>query len=176
MFFVLFHSFACLGKLSGGHQAAVMCVASWKGPSNTDFVATGSKDHYVKVFEVPSNGGLVYPTLHLEPPHYDGVQSLAVDAGDDACGREAKLFSGSRDSGIKRWNLLDGELEKSMNNAHKGWISGMAISAQGLVTTCRGGFIRLWDTDTCDTLTEIKTDSPINSVATSGQVVYTGAR
>lgn len=26
-----------------------MCVTSWKGQNNTDFVATGSKDHYVKV-------------------------------------------------------------------------------------------------------------------------------
>lgn len=39
----------CLGKISGGHQAAVMCVTAWSGTNNTDFVATGSKDHYVKV-------------------------------------------------------------------------------------------------------------------------------
>lgn len=42
-------SYSCLGKLSGGHQAAVMCVTAWQGTNNTDFVATGSKDHYVKV-------------------------------------------------------------------------------------------------------------------------------
>lgn len=42
-------SYSCLGKLSGGHQAAVMCVTAWQGQNNTDFVATGSKDHYVKV-------------------------------------------------------------------------------------------------------------------------------
>jgi kinesin family member 21 len=41
--------FSCIGKLSGGHQAAVMCVTAWDGPNNTDYVATGSKDHYVKV-------------------------------------------------------------------------------------------------------------------------------
>lgn len=58
-------TYSCLGKLSGGHQAAVMCVSSWEGPNNTDFVATGSKDHYVKVFEVTSGGGLVNPLLHL---------------------------------------------------------------------------------------------------------------
>lgn len=71
-------NFMCTGKLIGGHQAAVMCVASWEGSNNTDFVATGSKDHYVKVFEVPSSGGIVSaksnysPLLHLDPPHYDG--------------------------------------------------------------------------------------------------------
>ena len=41
--------FSCIGKLTGGHQAAVMCVTTWDGPGNTDYVATGSKDHYVKV-------------------------------------------------------------------------------------------------------------------------------
>lgn len=102
--------YTCLGKLSGGHQAAVMCVTAWKGQNNTDFVATGSKDHYVKVFEVSTNGGLVLPLLHLEPPHYDGVQSLVVT--NDALGADASLFSGSRDSGIKRWNLRNGELKQ----------------------------------------------------------------
>lgn len=101
-------TFSCLGKLSGGHQAAVMCIKAWEGPNNTDFVATGSKDHYVKVFEVPSSGGLVNPLLHLEPPHYDGVQALVVDK--EAIGVDAELFSGSRDSGIKRWDLRNGEL------------------------------------------------------------------
>merc|ERR1719251_524577 len=46
-----FHS---IGKLSGGHQAAIMCLAI--GPSNVNmdqnYVITGSKDHYIKVFDV----------------------------------------------------------------------------------------------------------------------------
>lgn len=46
--------FSCIGKLSGGHQAAVMCVTAWDGPNNTDYVATGSKDHYVKVTRADS--------------------------------------------------------------------------------------------------------------------------
>lgn len=46
--------FSCIGKLSGGHQAAVMCVTTWDGPGNTDYVATGSKDHYVKVSQLSS--------------------------------------------------------------------------------------------------------------------------
>lgn len=50
------------------------------------------------------------PLLHLEPPHYDGVQSLAVT--NNALGADAALFSGSRDSGIKRWDLRNGELKQ----------------------------------------------------------------
>ncbi|KAL1380067.1 hypothetical protein pipiens_014473 [Culex pipiens pipiens] len=87
-------TFSCLGRLSGGHQAAVMCLTAWEGPNNTDLVATGSKDHYVKVFEVNSRGGTVPPLLNLEPPHYDGVQALVV--AKDATGVDAELFSGSR--------------------------------------------------------------------------------
>uniref|UniRef100_A0A1B0EZ17 Uncharacterized protein n=1 Tax=Lutzomyia longipalpis TaxID=7200 RepID=A0A1B0EZ17_LUTLO len=97
-------------ETSGGHQAAVMCVTAWSGPNSTDFVATGSKDHYVKVFEVPSSSGLVLPLLHLEPPHYDGVQALTV--ANDGVGVDAELFSGSRDTGIKRWDLRTGELKQ----------------------------------------------------------------
>lgn len=95
----------------GGHQAAVMCVATWEGSEpGTDFVATGSKDHYVKVFEVSSAAGTVSPLLHLEPPHYDGVQALVV--ANNSLGADAELFSGSRDTGIKRWDLRNGELKQ----------------------------------------------------------------
>lgn len=52
--------FSSTGKLSGGHQAAVMCLAVGNTPmggmtdsgEKVEFVVTGSKDHYVKVFEV----------------------------------------------------------------------------------------------------------------------------
>ena len=88
-----------------------MCVATWEGPeAGTDFVATGSKDHYVKVFEVSSAAGIVSPLLHLEPPHYDGVQALVV--ANNSLGADAELFSGSRDTGIKRWDLRNGELKQ----------------------------------------------------------------
>lgn len=88
-----------------------MCVATWEGSeSGTDFVATGSKDHYVKVFEVSSAAGTVSPLLHLEPPHYDGVQALVV--ANNSLGADAELFSGSRDTGIKRWDLRNGELKQ----------------------------------------------------------------
>lgn len=41
--------YSCIGKLAAAHQAAVMCITTWDGPNNMDYVATGSKDHYVKV-------------------------------------------------------------------------------------------------------------------------------
>ena len=97
-----FHS---IGKLSGGHQAAVMCLATGKCDNDDegDYVITGSKDHYIKVFNVTDGkGGVVSPTVNLDPPHYDGIECLAV-SGD-------YLFSASRDTCIKRWNLRTQEL------------------------------------------------------------------
>lgn len=63
-----------------------------------------------QVFEVSTNGGTVSPLLHLEPPHYDGVQALVV--AKNSLGADAELFSGSRDTGIKRWDLRNGELKQ----------------------------------------------------------------
>lgn len=38
-----------VGKLSGAHQAAVMCLAVESAIPNQTVVVTGSKDHYIKV-------------------------------------------------------------------------------------------------------------------------------
>jgi kinesin family protein 4/21/27 len=44
-----FCRFEATAKLSGGHQAAVMCLAVGKLSEDEDVVITGSKDHYIKV-------------------------------------------------------------------------------------------------------------------------------
>lgn len=46
--------------------------------------------------------GTISPTHNFEPPHYDGIECLAIH-GD-------VLFSGSRDNGIKKWDLEQQEL------------------------------------------------------------------
>lgn len=46
--------------------------------------------------------GTIGPTHNFEPPHYDGIECLAIQ-GDI-------LFSGSRDNGIKKWDLDQQEL------------------------------------------------------------------
>lgn len=46
--------------------------------------------------------GTISPTHNFEPPHYDGIECLAIQ-GD-------VLFSGSRDNGIKKWDLEQQEL------------------------------------------------------------------
>ena len=46
--------------------------------------------------------GTVGPTHNFEPPHYDGIECLAIQ-GD-------VLFRGSRDNGVKKWDLEQQEL------------------------------------------------------------------
>ena len=43
------------------------------------------------------------PRHNLEPPHYDGVESLVI--------KDQTLFSGSRDNSIKKWNLHNYQLK-----------------------------------------------------------------
>ncbi|XP_065436165.1 kinesin-like protein KIF21B isoform X2 [Chrysemys picta bellii] len=91
-----------IGKLTG-HIGPVMCLTVNQTASNHDLVVTGSKDHYVKMFEIADSVvGNVGPTHNFEPPHYDGIECLAIQ-GD-------VLFSGSGDNGIKKWDLEQQEL------------------------------------------------------------------
>ena len=51
-----------------------------------------------QLFDVTEGSlGSVGPAHNFEPPHYDGIESLVVQ-GDI-------FFSGSRDNGIKKWDL-----------------------------------------------------------------------
>ena len=59
----------------------------------------------VQVFEVMDDSvGVLCPKYNLEPPHYDGIQSLCL-MGD-------LLYSGSRDMCIKKWDLAEQQLKQ----------------------------------------------------------------
>lgn len=52
----------------------------------------------LQLFDVTEGSlGSISPTHNFEPPHYDGIESLVIQ-GDI-------FFSGSRDNGIKKWDL-----------------------------------------------------------------------
>ncbi|KAH8871452.1 Kinesin-like protein KIF21A [Schistosoma japonicum] len=171
--------FYCVGKLHGSHQAPVMVLAAAQTPCNSPVagsepkltVVTGSKDHYIKVFDVsPNASGLLTPTLDLEPPHYDGIESLVIHGNI--------LFSGSRDAAIKKWNLSkNGRQEVLLAQAHKDWIQGLAVTYDGgsLVSGCRGGTLKLWKVEDCTCLGEINNahEGAINCVRTYEDRVFT---
>ncbi|KFQ61790.1 Kinesin-like KIF21B, partial [Pelecanus crispus] len=159
-----------IGKLSG-HIGPVMCLTVNQTASNHDLVVTGSKDHYVKVFEIAEGMvGNIGPTHNFEPPHYDGIECLAIQ-GDI-------LFSGSRDNGIKKWDLEQQELIQQIPNAHKDWVCALAfIPGRPMVlSACRGGMIKVWNVDTFTPVGEIKGhDSPINAICTNSKHIFTAS-
>ncbi|XP_062317736.1 kinesin-like protein KIF21A isoform X2 [Osmerus eperlanus] len=162
--------FVSTGKLTG-HLGPVMCLTVDQTGSGQDLVITGSKDHYIKMFDVTEGAlGSISPTHNFEPPHYDGIESLAVQG-------EA-LFSGSRDNGIKKWDLARKDLLQQVPNAHRDWVCALGVvpGSPALLSGCRGGVLKLWHTDTLGTLGELKGhESPINAIATNSSHLFTAS-
>ncbi|XP_077373306.1 kinesin-like protein KIF21A isoform X4 [Festucalex cinctus] len=162
--------FASTGKLTG-HQGPVMCLTVDHSGNNQDLVITGSKDHYVKLFDVTEGSlGTIGPTHNFEPPHYDGIESLVIQ-GDF-------FFSGSRDNGIKKWDLDRKDLLQQVPNAHRDWVCALGVvpGSPALLSGCRGGVLKLWHTDTLAGLGELKGhDSPINGISTNASHLFTAS-
>ncbi|XP_026533748.1 kinesin-like protein KIF21B [Notechis scutatus] len=161
--------FQPIGKLTG-HIGPVMCLTVNRTASNHDLVVTGSKDHYIKMFEIAEGvGGNIGPSHNFEPPHYDGIECLAIQ-GDI-------LFSGSRDNGIKKWDLEQQELIQQIP-AHKDWVCALAFvpSRPMLLSACRGGTVKVWNVDNFTPVGDIKGhDSPINAICTNSKHIFTAS-
>ncbi|XP_055274917.1 kinesin-like protein KIF21B isoform X5 [Moschus berezovskii] len=162
--------FQPIGKLTG-HIGPVMCLTVTQTASQHDLVVTGSKDHYVKMFELGEGvTGTIGPTHNFEPPHYDGIECLAIQ-GD-------VLFSGSRDNGVKKWDLEQQELVQQIPTAHKDWVCALAFvpGRPMLLSACRAGVIKVWNVDNFTPIGEIKGhDSPINAICTNSRHIFTAS-
>ncbi|XP_031419868.1 LOW QUALITY PROTEIN: kinesin-like protein KIF21A [Clupea harengus] len=162
--------FVSTGKLTG-HLGPVMCLTVDQTSNAQDLVFSGSKDHYIKMFDVTEGSqGNLSPTHNFEPPHYDGIESLVV-RGD--C-----LFSGSRDNGIKKWDLARKDLLQQVPNAHRDWVCALGVvpGSPALLSGCRGGVLKLWHSDTLAPLGELKGhESPINGISTNSSLLFTAS-
>uniref|UniRef100_A0A8C3XX56 Kinesin-like protein KIF21A n=1 Tax=Chelydra serpentina TaxID=8475 RepID=A0A8C3XX56_CHESE len=162
--------FQSTGKLTG-HLGPVMCLTVDRISNGQDLIITGSKDHYIKMFDVTEGAlGTVSPTHNFEPPHYDGIEALTI-IGDT-------LFSGSRDNGIKKWDLAQKDLLQQVPNAHKDWVCalGLVPDSSVLLSGCRGGILKLWNVDTVTPVGEMRGhDSPINAICTNSSHIFTAA-
>ncbi|KAJ8395406.1 hypothetical protein AAFF_G00033910 [Aldrovandia affinis] len=158
------------GKLTG-HIGSVMCLTVGHSIGGKDQVITGSKDHYVKVFDVAEGTlGNIGPAHNFEPPHYDGIECLAIQG--------EVLFSGSRDNGIKKWDLEQQELIQQIPNAHKDWVCALAYvpGRPMLLSGCRGGMLKVWNVENFTPIGEIKGhDSPINAICTNSKHIFTAS-
>uniref|UniRef100_A0A8C0XUV8 Kinesin-like protein KIF21A n=1 Tax=Castor canadensis TaxID=51338 RepID=A0A8C0XUV8_CASCN len=162
--------FQSTGKLTG-HLGPVMCLTVDEISNGQDLIITGSKDHYIKMFDVTEGAlGTVSPTHNFEPPHYDGIEALTIQ-GDN-------LFSGSRDNGIKKWDLAQKDLLQQVPNAHKDWVCALGVvpGHPVLLSGCRGGILKLWNMDTFVPVGEMKGhDSPINAICVNSTHIFTAA-
>ncbi|XP_030178048.1 kinesin-like protein KIF21A isoform X7 [Lynx canadensis] len=162
--------FQSTGKLTG-HLGPVMCLTVDQISNGQDLIITGSKDHYIKMFDVTEGAlGTVSPTHNFEPPHYDGIEALTIQ-GDN-------LFSGSRDNGIKKWDLAQKDLLQQVPNAHKDWVCALGVvpGHPVLLSGCRGGILKLWNMDTFVPVGEMKGhDSPINAICVNSTHIFTAA-
>lgn len=163
--------FMPIGRLSGGHNASIMTLAVDDNDFDTSLVITGSKDHYIKLFDVSINcSGQISPKRSLTPPHYDGIQALKKVSN--------LLFSGSRDMCIKKWDLNDYQCKQSINNAHKDWICSLDYiqDMNLLVSGCRAGYLKFWSPDTCVKIAEFRAHTlPINSIRIDEQFAFTAS-
>ncbi|KAM5172789.1 kinesin-like protein KIF21A isoform 2-T2 [Mantella aurantiaca] len=162
--------FQSTGKLTG-HLGPVMCLTVDQVASGQDLIITGSKDHYIKMFDISEGAlGAISPTHCFAPPHYDGIEAVVIN-GDN-------LFSGSRDNGLKKWDLSRKDLLYQVPNAHKDWVCALGVvpSCPVLLSGCRGGILKLWNIDTFMPIGEVKGhDSPINAICTNSTHIFTAA-
>ncbi|XP_041752704.1 kinesin-like protein KIF21A isoform X2 [Coregonus clupeaformis] len=162
--------FVSTGKLTG-HLGPVLCLTVDQMGNGQDVVLTGSKDHTLKMFEVTEGvQGSIVSCHNFEPPHQEGVVSLAVQ-GDS-------LYSSSRDYCIKKWDLSRKRLVQQVASAHSDWVSalGLVPGYPVVLSADRGGLLKLWHADTLAQLGDLRGhDSPVNGLATNSSQLFTAS-
>jgi len=167
--------FAIINKLTG-HTGNIMTIAV--SDAHNRSVITGSKDHYIKVYDLSKDmQKTVSPVTTLSPPHMDGVESFAYLSSEDV------LFSASRDKAIKKWDLSSRTAIKSEYPAHSNWVCALDVlkqtpnkSGNMLASGGRNGIIKFWDTDDLTSLGEFKAHgSTINCIASNSSHMFTAS-
>ncbi|VDD91493.1 unnamed protein product [Enterobius vermicularis] len=169
---------AAYGRLiSAPHspRSEVSCLAVTN--DRPPVVFTGSRDHYVKMYEVtaPNGEGMYEACAEFVPPHYDNVTCI-LPYGDS-------VFTASKDTNIMRFSLRDLKRDHLELKAHNKWILGMCLlegDAPILASVCKGGAVKLWDITTTRKIRLIEEISQahaeaINCITTNSRVVFTAS-
>ncbi|PAV64803.1 hypothetical protein WR25_01035 [Diploscapter pachys] len=171
---------ASYGRLTGAThspKSEVSCLASSIGPNGKPIVFTGSRDHYVKMYEITAGGeGLHEPTVEFHPPHYDNVTCVLP--------YKNKLFTASKDTNIMKFSLLDYKRDHLDVKAHNAYIQAMGIFEDEkdprLISACREGTVKFYDINrpqsllVVDEIQNAHSDS-INSLATTKTNMFTAS-
>lgn len=167
-------------------------------------IITGSKDHYIKVFEASRpNGAFQYQNGSLNPFLTSTTTTTSVspstssnnlvlsckhnltpphyDGVQSLCLFDSNLFSCSRDMCIKKWSMIDFQCKQSINNCHKDWIRSLDVMKNHnnndiLVSACRGGYLKFWNVNTLEKMADFKAHlCPINSIKVADNLVFTAS-
>ncbi|VDK75189.1 unnamed protein product [Litomosoides sigmodontis] len=167
--------FAPFGRLSAAtHGSEVSCLEFLGGAKPKIF--TGSRDHYVKMYEINAGGlGLFEASHEFSAAHYDCVTSI-VAYGDS-------VFSASRDTDIMRFSLQDMKRDHIELQAHNKWIQSMCILDTYrplLVTACKEGRVKVWDITSTRKLRLVDQiphahEEAINELATHSGILFTAS-
>ncbi|CAG2214009.1 KIF21 [Mytilus edulis] len=154
-------TFSAIGKLNGGHQAAVMVLAVEQQKDN-DVVITGSKDHYIKIFEVTDDKAgwfqrYLYKKWDLKT--HTLKQSINQAHKDWICGLSFIpdsniVLSGCRGGYLKLWNVDNchcmGEVK-----AHTSPINAIATNGSAIFTASNDSAVKIWQFNRIQTLTTL---------------------
>ena len=101
--------------------------------SDSKFIASGSKDKTIKIWQVDTGKEIM-----TFEGHSDDITSVAINADNTI------LASGSKDKTLKLWAFASGKLISTINHDTK--IKAVAFSPdrQILATGCNAGNIRLF--------------------------------
>ncbi|KIH45492.1 WD domain, G-beta repeat protein, partial [Ancylostoma duodenale] len=173
---------ASFGRLIGAvnsPRSEVSCLAVSEGPDGLPQVFTGSRDHYVKMFQTSVGGEGVYEAMvDFTPPHYDNVTCVVPFGG--------YVLSASKDKNIMKFTLTDYKRDHLELNAHNSFIQGMCLVGGHtdrplLCSVCKEGTMKFWDITTSRRF-KIVEEMPkahseaINSVCSNRYMVFTASR
>ncbi|EGT46543.1 hypothetical protein CAEBREN_30443 [Caenorhabditis brenneri] len=133
-----------LGRLNAAShspKSEVSCLRTTMTPDGSILAYTGSRDHYVKEYEVGLGTGVIESKCEFTPPHYDNVTAVLPLNGH--------LYTASKDVNIMKFSLKDGKREHLELRAHQQYIQSLTgFGPKGkelLVSACKDGTLRFWD-------------------------------
>lgn len=156
-------------------KSEVSCLATASGANGKTWLYTGSKDHYVKAYEIGNDGkGTVEATIEFSPPHYDNVTCI-LPYNDH-------LYTASKDSNIMKIRLTDAKRDHLELKAHNAYVLGLCTLASSslLTSVCKEGNMRFWDVNSTHRMRLVDEvpkahSEAINEVSTNSTLLFTAS-
>uniref|UniRef100_A0A1I7UCY4 WD_REPEATS_REGION domain-containing protein n=1 Tax=Caenorhabditis tropicalis TaxID=1561998 RepID=A0A1I7UCY4_9PELO len=168
-----------LGRLNAAShspKSEVSCLRTTMTPDGSILAYTGSRDHYVKEYEVGLGTGVIESKCEFTPPHYDNVTAVLPLNGH--------LYTASKDVNIMKFSLKDGKREHLELRAHQQYIQSLTgFGPKGkelLVSACKDGTLRFWDVGSSSRMKLVEEYSKahqdgINDMCTSKSMLFTAS-